>query len=359
MEKLLGILAPILISGLIFLLNLLLPGRWVTGYITKPGTNEKMRYRLNGLGVFIVMVAAWYLLGYFGLVPFDWLYRFRWFGLAGACFSGLIFSLAIVLPFGRVRRSFAADLWFGRAANLQAAKGKIDIKMWLYLTGAVMLELNVLSFLSFHLNSFSPDSSPGIFISAGMLSFFVIDYLTFEEVHLYTYDLFAERVGFKLGWGCLVFYPYFYAIPLWATVSMPDPGTPGWLITTSVLIFICGWILSRGANLQKFFFKKSPERSFLRIRPQTIGNDSYSLLVSGFWGLSRHINYLGEILMAAGIVLAAGYPSMLLPWLYPVYYILLLFTRQADDNRRCTLKYGELWNDYEKRVRWKIIPFIY
>ena len=40
-----------------------------------------------------------------------------------------------------------------------------------------------------------------------MLTYFVIDYLSFEKVHLYNYDIFAERVGIKLGWGCLTFYP--------------------------------------------------------------------------------------------------------------------------------------------------------
>ena len=28
--------------------------------------------------------------------------------------------------------------------------------------------------------------------------------------------------GFKLGWGCLTFYPYFYCIGLWAVADQPD-----------------------------------------------------------------------------------------------------------------------------------------
>jgi delta14-sterol reductase len=359
MEKVLGVFAPALIAGLVFLLNLLLPGRWVTGYVTHPGTNKKLNYRLNGLLVFIVIVLVWYLIGRFHLVPFDWLYRIRWFGAAGACAFGIIFSIAVVLPCEPVRKSLFADLFFGRIPNKQFLKGRVDIKMWLYLTGAIMLELNVLSFLAFHQGFYGHASSPGIYISAALLSFFVVDYLTFEEIHLYTYDLFAERVGFKLGWGCLVFYPYFYVIPLWSTVRLPDPGVPSWLIAISVALFILGWILSRGANLQKYFFKKFPERAFLRIKPKTISDGSNTLLVNGFWGMSRHINYLGEILMATGIVLATGYPALIWPWLYPIYYILLLFSRQSDDNKRCAKKYGTLWTDYTNRVRWKIIPFIY
>lgn len=359
MEKIFGFLAPVLIAGLIFMLNLLLPGRWVSGYITRPGTDQKLRYRLNGLSVFIIIILIWYLLGRFSLVSFDWLYRYRWYGLAGACLSGLIFSISIVMAFPPVRKSVLADIFLGRALNLQIAQGKVDIKMWLYLTGAIMLELNVLSFLSYHLIQFGEQASAGVLLSSALLSFFVVDYLTFEEVHLYTYDLFAERIGFKLGWGCLVFYPYFYSIPLWATVNLPDPGTPWWLLSVCLLVFITGWTLSRGANMQKYFFKKYPARAFLWLKPETITDGSNILLVNGFWGLSRHINYLGEILMATGIVLSTGYPEILWSWLYPLYYILLLSFRQADDNRRCLIKYGNLWSAYEKKVPWKIIPRIY
>jgi delta14-sterol reductase len=192
-----------------------------------------------------------------------------------------------------------------------------------------------------------------------MLTFFIADYLTFEEVHLYTYDLFAERIGFKLGWGCMVFYAYFYSVFLWSTVERQDPHTPSWLILIYILVFSIGWILSRGANLQKYFFKTHPEKSFMWIVLETIGDGNKTLLVNGFWGLSRHVNYLGEILMATGMILCTGYPRLIWPWLYPLYYVILLVLRQRDDDRRCSNKYGELWKTYTKKVPYRIIPFIY
>jgi protein-S-isoprenylcysteine O-methyltransferase Ste14 len=358
MDKALGFLTPAIISFIIYILNVTLPGRWVNGYITKPGATEKMRYHLNGILVFITMVIFWFLAGYFNIVPYDWLYNYRWYGLAGACVAGIVFSLAVVLPNKPVRKLFLADLFFGRAENLEFRKGK-DVKMWLYLTGATMLGLNVLSFTYHHMMLSVNQASPGIILSAVLITYFIVDYLTFEEIHLYTYDIFAERVGFKLGWGCIVFYPYFYAIFLWTTVDLPDPHTPSWLLAIFVLIFLMGWILSRGANLQKYFFKKSPAYAFLGIIPETISDGRHSLLVNGFWGLSRHINYVGEILMATGIILCTGHPQLIWPWLYPLYYILLLGTRQWDDDKRCKVKYGELWKTYVKKVPYRIIPGIY
>ncbi|MBK9104325.1 MAG: ergosterol biosynthesis protein [Saprospiraceae bacterium] len=359
MNSVLGFLAPVLVYAYIFMLNAILPGRWVTGYVTRTGSSDKLKYRLNGLLTLIIVVITWGVLGYSGIMPWDWFYTNRWYGLAGAIVFGLIFSTVIVLSQPPVRKSFFADFYLGRAENLQLWGGKIDAKMWLYLVGAIMLELNVLSFAGHHHLTFGDQASPGIFLSAGLLIYFVIDYLTFEEVHLYTYDLFAERVGFKLGWGCIAFYPFFYAIPLWATADLPNPGSSTFMLVLSALIFFGSWSLSRGANLQKYYFKKDPSRSFLGIRPETISDGNKTLLVNGFWGLSRHINYLGEIGMATGIVLALGYPLLPWPWLYPLYYVALLFPRQADDDKRCALKYGPLWDQYVKKVPYRIIPYIY
>ncbi|MEZ4771979.1 MAG: DUF1295 domain-containing protein [Bacteroidia bacterium] len=359
MENIAAFFAPVLVYLIVFVLHILLPARKVVGYVKRTGLDEKLTYRLNGLLVLFVVVAGWFALGYTGLMAWEWLYLNRWYGLAGAIVAGLIFSLVLVVPYPSVKQSFLTDFFLGRLENPQLWNGKVDAKMYLYLVGAVMLALNVLSFAGYHHIQFGHEASAGIIASALLLSFFIVDYLTFEEVHLYTYDFFAERVGFKLGWGCIAFYPYFYSVPLWSTASLPPAHTPAWLLTLYVLIFFLGWGLSRGANLQKYYFKKDPQKAFLGITPETITDGKNHLLVNGFWGKSRHINYLGEILMATGIVLCTGHPLLFWPWLYPLYYVALLFPRQMDDNKRCALKYGPLWDEYVKKVPYKIIPYIY
>ena len=142
-DKILGFLAPTFIYLIIFILNAILPGRWVTGYVTKTNTNEKLKYRLNGIPVLFTMCILWFALGYSNIVAWDWLYQYRWFGLAGACTFGIIFTLILVLPNAPVKKSFFADLYLGRLENPQLWGGRIDAKMWLYLIGAVLLELNV------------------------------------------------------------------------------------------------------------------------------------------------------------------------------------------------------------------------
>jgi hypothetical protein len=46
-------------------------------------------------------------------------------------------------------------------------------------------------------------------------------------------------------------------------------------------------------------------------------------------------------------------------WLYPLFYVFLLFPRERADERRCAAKYGELWAEYERRVPKRIIPWVY
>ncbi|MCJ7820206.1 MAG: hypothetical protein MUP53_03295, partial [Bacteroidales bacterium] len=114
MEKIFGFFLPFFTYIFIFILNVLLPGRWVTGYVNRPGSTEKLKYRLNGLLVLAVVLVTWIILCYTGVMDWDWLYKYRWYTLAGAVTFGLIFSFAIVLPFPAVKKSFFTDFYLGR-----------------------------------------------------------------------------------------------------------------------------------------------------------------------------------------------------------------------------------------------------
>jgi len=358
MRIVLGLLTPLIAYAFMTGVHVLIPVARTKGYVRHETTGQVLHYRINGKFVLWVSIAVWWLLGHFGIVAFTWLYDTRWYGLMGACVIGLAFSVYVVVRQPPTGKRFLADFWFGREKDPQIGDGFVDAKLWVYMIGAVMLQLNVLSCVAHHLAT-ADHVNPGFLAACAMLTWFCWDYLTFEKVHLWTYDFIAERFGFKLAFGCLAFYPYFYAVALWFTAGLPNPGWPAGFTLVGATLFLFGWVLTRGANMQKYFFRTAPGRRFLWFTPEALTDGDHALLVNGYWGVSRHINYLGEIIQALAVALVIGYPGVWAVWLYPVYYVGLLFSRQADDDKVCAAKYGPLWDEYTEHVKRRIIPFLY
>jgi delta14-sterol reductase len=188
------------------------------------------------------------------------------------------------------------------------------------------------------------------------------------SVHLYTYDLFAEKIGFKLCWGCLVFYPFFYPIGVYSIIFAPSTSDISATAAIGILsIFFLGWMITRGANLQKFYFRTQPEhKTFLfgLVAQKTVPGSR--ILCSGWWGVSRHFNYFGEILQALALALPGWLMTRdsslwyaVLPWLYPAYYVALFIPRQLDHDLVCSKKYGDVWDEYVKLVPYRIVPGVW
>ena len=82
------------------------------------------------------------------------------------------------------------------------------------------------------------------------------------------------------------------------------------------------------------------------------------LLLSGFWGIGRHLNYTGEILVYLSIALCSGTISFV-PYILPLSLFILLSQRAYRDDQRCRKKYGQTWTRYCQISKFKMIPFIY
>lgn len=83
------------------------------------------------------------------------------------------------------------------------------------------------------------------------------------------------------------------------------------------------------------------------------------LLVSGFWGWARHVNYAGDLVLSFAMCAAASAGGDLLPWTYFAFMGVLLVHRCWRDEERCRVKYGEGWRTYCGEVRWVIFPGVY
>ncbi len=363
-EAILGFFTPLAVFAVFFLAQVILPGRRLPGYVINPETGEPRSYRLNGLLVFALALVAWAfeLTG----MPRDWFYRSSVYAVAGGTVVAAIVTVIAVFsqPRGKVRNPILA-LWFGRAQELAFFNERFDVKMYLYVVGGTMLALNALSGAAYHYELFGEDYNPGVFLYAAFFTFYILDYCIFERVQLYTYDLIHENLGFKLFWGCFVVYGWLFILPLWGMAAYPDPGfspawTYVWLIGTTAL-FLLGWGISRGANMQKYMFKQSPDRKFLGlIEPRYIEAGGRKILYSGLWGVARHFNYMGEGFLALSIALVFGYFTNPWAWTYFVFIVSLFTYRQLDDDKHCAEKYGaDKWAEYQARVKYRIVPGIY
>ena len=301
-----------------------------------------------------------------GGLPRDWFYRSSIYAVAG----GTVLTTALAVwavfsqPKGEIKNPWLA-LWDGRVQEMSFFNERIDIKMWFYVVGGTMLSLNALSGVAYHYDRFGENANPGIVLYAAFFTFYVFDYFIFERVQLYTYDLIHEGMGFKMFWGGLVVYGWMFILPLWGMAAHPDPGfssgwTYLWLIGSGAL-FLLGWSISRGASLQKYAFKRWPDRKFAGlIEPEYIQAGDRKILCSGFWGAARHLNYMGEAFICLSIGLVFGHFTNLWAWTYSIFVFSFFTFRQRFDEKYCAEKYGpEKWAEYKARVKYRIFPGIY
>ncbi|MDE0158887.1 MAG: DUF1295 domain-containing protein [Candidatus Dadabacteria bacterium] len=363
-EAIAGFFTPLVIFAVFFLAQLILPGKRVPGYVINPQTGKPRSYRLNGIVVFAVALIVWAfeLTG----MPREWFYQSSVYAVTGGTVFTTIFAIMAVFsqPQGRIKNPLLA-LWDGRVQEISFFNERFDIKMYFYVVGGTMLALNALSGAAYNYEIFGENYNPGVFLYAAFYTYYILDYFIFERVQLYTYDLIHEGIGFKMFWGGLVVYGWLFILPLWGMAAYPSPGfssgwTYFWLIGTTAL-FLFGWGISRGANMQKYTFKRWPDRKFLGIiKPEYIQAGDRKILCSGFWGAARHFNYLGEGFLGLSIALAFGYFTNPWAWIYFVFVVTFFTFRQRFDDAYCAEKYGaEKWAEYQARVKYRIFPGIY
>ena len=354
-------LTPTAVFALLLALHAIIPGMRVDGYAHPSAAGSPNRYRLNGLAVFIAALLIWWLELTFA--PLGWLWVAKWHVIAGGVVLSVVLTAWMVLRAPADDRGTLVQWLEGRSRNVQFA-GDIDVKMYMYIFGGTLLGLNAVSSAAHHYGQFGEAMNVGLLLHSAMWVWFVADYFCFERVQLYTFDIIEERLGFKLIVGCFVVYPCLYPVALWGTAGLPAPDIdPAWQplwLGGAAAVFLLGWVITRGANYQKYRFKRFPERSFLGlIAPATMTDGERTILCSGFWGKARHMNYTGEILEALGMALAIGHFTNVWTWAYFVYLTIFFIVRERIDEGRCAGKYGELWARYRGKARYRLVPGVY
>ncbi|CAB1342975.1 unnamed protein product [Coregonus sp. 'balchen'] len=186
---------------------------------------------------------------------------------------------------------------------------------------------------------------------------YVLDAYLHEEGVLSYMDITHDGFGFMLAFGDLMWVPFTFSLQAYYLVHHPNHLSLPWIVGI-VTLNVIGFCIFRKANSQKNAFRRNPSDptlSHLKTIPTATGK---SLLVSGLWGLVRHPNYLGDLIMALAWSLPCGF-THILPYFYVIYLSILLVHREARDEAQCRRKYGSAWDDYCREVRYRIIPRVY
>jgi delta14-sterol reductase len=191
----------------------------------------------------------------------------------------------------------------------------------------------------------------GYQVTAG---FYILDYFWFEERMLTTWDIINEEFGYMLVFGDYVFIPFTFNIQCHFLTVMREYDLPWLWLVVQLALFALGYYIFRTSNSQKNQFRVNPKALINGKEPEVFEG---KLLVSGFWGLGRHMNYTGDLLMAFAYCLPCGIVYGPKPYFYFIYLSLLLLHRAYRDDAKCQEKYGSLWTRYCKRVPYVFVPF--
>jgi len=186
---------------------------------------------------------------------------------------------------------------------------------------------------------------------------YVLDAQLNEKSILTTMDITTEGFGFMLAWGDLTWVPFTYTLQARFLVSNPVNLSPSMVIIILVLE-IAGLYSFRASNGQKDQFRRDPKHesvAHLRTLKTKRGTE---LLITGWWGIARHINYTADWTMAWAWCLVTGFITPI-TYFYVIYFGILLVHRERRDDAACKKKYGEDWDKYCAIVPYRLIPGVY
>jgi len=344
------------------LLYILLPGRMSEGQLTPAG--HKITYKINGLLAWMITNAMYLLLSIkfklFSptLIADMWGSIIFYSSIFGLSICALAYLKGVYFPTHpqdcRITGRFLYDFYMG--VELNPSIKNYDFKLFNNgRTGLMAWSLINFSMLFKQYATYGYVNNSMILVNI-LQAIYIIDFYFNEDWYPHTMDINHDHFGFYVIWGCNTWLPFIYTFQAYYLTK--NPMQLSWPYFVLLLIIGCiGYYIFRDSNHQKFAFRHSTSEKEYLIwgkKPIYIEAKYYllngkavasKLLTSGWWGISRHMNYFGDLLQALAYCLACG-SQHIAPYTYVVYLSILLFHRIHRDDKRCSRKYGKFWNLY-------------
>lgn len=199
--------------------------------------------------------------------------------------------------------------------------------------------------------------SPSMALVLAFQAYYVLDALWFEQCILTTVDITTDGFGMMLVFGDLAWVPFTYTLQARYLASVPV-SLPAAGIAAILALKALGLYIFRASNLQKDTFRGRPADPSVKNLAFIQTQRGTRLLAEGWWGMARHVNYLGDWLMGVAWCLPCAFGSPV-PYFYAAYFAVLLIHRERRDDHKCAVKYGADWDKYRTRVPWRIVPGVY
>ncbi|TGZ76784.1 ERG4/ERG24 ergosterol biosynthesis protein [Ascodesmis nigricans] len=359
------------------LLYAFLPAPWSYGQRTPAG--HLLGYRTNGLFAWFVSHAAYFAGSYYGwidpaIIAKNWLPLIIAFNAYGYFLPLMAYVKAHWAPTHAEDRKFSGsivyDYYWGVEFNPRIGEW-FDFKLFHNgRPGIVAWTLIDLSFTAwqYQQNGFVTNS---IIIVDILHAIYVVDFFVNEDWYLRTIDICHDHYGFYLAWGSMVWLPTMYTLQAQWLARFPNSLSP--LAATIILsVGLMGYVIFRSVNHQKDLARRTRGDCTIWGRPAEVLTARYTtsdgkqhqtiLLCSGWWGVVRHANYLGDLFFSWAACFAAGWTGgrwCVVPFTYGIFMTWLLVHRCVRDEIRCGEKYGSTWEEYCKRVRWRLVPGVF
>lgn len=343
------------------------------GSITPSG--NRLMYRINGMQAWIVS----HILFVFGAFWFHWFSPTIIFdnwgplllvvNIVGFSLAIFVYVKAYLFPSFPNDRKFSGNALydFFMGIELNPRLGPIDFKLFFNgRPGIVAWTLINLSFAAAQYERYGFITNSMILVNL-FHGLYVIYFFWKESWYLNTIDIHHDHFGWMLAWGDSVWLPYMYTLQGLFLVFNPVHLSYPYALFVFALGIIGFWIFL-SANNQKDRFRRSEGKDLIwGKKPEYIACEyttqdgkvrKSKLLLSGWWGISRHMNYTGDLLLSLAYSLACGF-SHFFPYFYFFYFLILLTNRCIRDEHRCHNKYGKDWELYCSKVPYRLLPGLF
>jgi delta14-sterol reductase len=326
----------------------IIPGATVQG--SELRTGKKLDYKINAFSTLVLSFAITAgIIATQGASAFAKLYD-HWPGLVTASIVMSVLQAVYVyavsfqgdklLAKGGNSGNVLFDWFIGRELNPRI--GTFDIKTFNELRpGLILWILLDISCACHQYVVLKGRVTDSMLLVCAFQAWYVVDALYNEAAIFTQMDITTDGFGFMLAVGDLTWVPFTYGLQARYLAFMPkDLGLIG---TVAVLaVNAIGYTIFRQANGEKNDFRNGSNKKNLSFMTTQSGR---KLLTSGWWGRSRHPNYMGDWIMAWAWCLPTAFDTPV-TYFYVVFFAVLLVHRQMRDDEACTEKYGKDWAKY-------------